>query len=327
MRQSIDEGKSEALASDQSVVSGRRESGFSVLEVIAVLGLLSIIAGIVVPPMIARIDQEMRSLEEDRLKELSRGIEEYVKGELEVPNTNTWSASLAEQVGMSPGTIEQNQRGRGRRFLIHPGFQGQLTSGQSSSGLAETNIESAQILILSSLYESLPEPQNIVNSVSDFDDIWTTSSGTVPNRLADDLGWEGNPDDLMIKKVDLKSMFKEIVLRNLDDSQGTKYWIDGSPQSLSAGSQISGYFLKGTLLGFGASSVASSPDAEEIVEQSVSYFFLEGEWHTSFPGQPGIEAWMMNYMRQLRDWIDYNNLKEGDISQKGGPKFHLQGKP
>lgn len=287
--------------------------GFSLLEMIAVLSMISIFAAIVVPPLIQQIDREERDEEGSRLTQLASGLRNYVESEHSIPTSSNWGTELAEYVDFNASEVTENSRNNLRRYLMHPGLASNLSALQSTNGLA-SNPDFARLILLSSIHEPLPSG-DIVTSKSDFENLWDWSSQSenLPSRLMD-MGWQGSVADLIIKKVNFNGDFKRLKLRKVG-GEDAGYKINGYAGTIGSGSGVDGYFPEGSRL------VLEDTDgnrvAEEILRKAESYFLKWGTWYSKFPGtydpRKGAPQWMQDQMNNLSDWIETQNVGAGDL--------------
>jgi prepilin-type N-terminal cleavage/methylation domain-containing protein len=174
---------------------GGGRAGFSLIEMIGVMAIMAILATILVPNALKRIelaaiDAERSSIkalgEQTKLHFRSRG---YLPGLKPTAPAPAWNIDLSSFGSLSPADVLTNRRSNSRSFLYDT---------------ASTPFP--RVLILSSMRAGLTVPANA--TPTQFDAFWNAADNSVPGGLAAALfaaNWAGQGDYLLIERVNLKS--------------------------------------------------------------------------------------------------------------------------
>lgn len=237
----------------------RAGRGFSLIEMIGVLAIMGILAGMLAPPILRQLRQAQVANEDANLEEVARAIVTGIQAEGRIPDPTAAALSRSGWVGVasnysSLGTnglllVFPNNTSTQRRFYLSGDFETWLNSNgfqvPSTGWPADSLPAEAQFVLVSSSREdlTLPTPLN----AADFNrlKVWTKSyvGGfiQVPD-LSTPFGpsWQPSADPtkdlgqyLHVKTVDLKNLF---CLVQLEDMRGPP-----SVFRLNAGTNYSGY--------------------------------------------------------------------------------------
>ncbi|MGC8886952.1 MAG: hypothetical protein ACP5MG_07330 [Verrucomicrobiia bacterium] len=280
-----------SLAMKEHSYTGRSSSAFSLIEMIGVLAVIAIAAAILLPNMIKRIDTAAADAEGQTLKSMSDYLKLYIKRNWSIPSHTNWADAIALQIGWEKGAVLTNSRGIARAFLIDPNFRingYQLPYTQRALGC--TNRPSnARLMIVSSLFTSLPVSSGIMSSSNDFNTIWNTPEGSVPSIWS---GWNGykRGELLKIQRINLEPMFKYVSVSKSSGSGtvsfgvGTNYDLTGVDKINLIGSSFATYYLEGTILYLYRTN--GILDMRQIIESDQSFYFANNLWG----GQPAMGA-------------------------------------
>lgn len=251
------------------------QQGFSLLEMVAVLAIIAILAATLVPGILRQIQQAAITKERADLAALAEAIETGATLNRALPGAGNWAAFVGNVAGKGAGVVSVNPRGYTRIFLIDPALQlgtGTLPFTQTTNGIPEP--VSARVMILGSLSGALPLSSGTPSTAA-FNEIWNTAAGTVP---ASWTTYPGSGEDLQIQRMNLRRLFHRLVLVNNDLNLTGRFSIDGSaPRPVPAsGAGWDAYYLTGTVIGLHGAD--GSLQVRELLTGDVSYVFEYGYW-------------------------------------------------
>jgi prepilin-type N-terminal cleavage/methylation domain-containing protein len=261
-------------------------SAFTLLELIVTLSVIAILAAVLAPLMIVRIDRLSRETEGKRLEVIVESIRQSVLRNKYIPAHTNWAQIVAAEMGASTADVLTNVRGAARVFLIDPemeiGSNGlKLPYQQNELGSVVTNAlgqvippVSPRILIVSSLADqTLPVSSGVASSASAFNAIWNTAEGAVPSGWP--AGWTGKGDDLKIERINLLPLFKRLTLSNHDGPQGN-YSIDGISTLVPENEGVNAFFLEHTVLGL--HDTDGNMELSHIMLRNAMYVYEREVW-------------------------------------------------
>jgi type II secretory pathway pseudopilin PulG len=257
----------------------RSEEGFSVIELVGVLTIISLIAVAAAPAFIKRIDHDFRTTERQTLQKLASGLKESCVRKLQIPTGPNWAATIASNLDLNISQVSTNSRKHLRLFVQDPGF---TVNGASlpyaQGGGATVAPVNARGMILSTAAVPLPDLSSI--SGADFTNIWTTANGTKPTALT---SWTGTGEDLVIERVEFAPIFHKVVLINVDplpDAVPNRgYYAVGTNAAtwLVPESRLTRHLIQGTVLNFYRSS-GTIVDTAEILRNEMSFVYRRSKW-------------------------------------------------
>jgi prepilin-type N-terminal cleavage/methylation domain-containing protein len=170
--------------------------GFTLIELIGVLAILAIIAGILTPNALRTLDRAAVTSEVQSLAAVGDQLKLYLRDQGTLPTAANWTTLLSSYAGLSPNDLATNKRQMARVYLAEPG----------------TN-PVQRVLILSSMRAglSLPAAAAITTSAQ-FLQIWQTADRSVPPTTSW-AGWSAwantanSGDYLVIARVNLISVY------------------------------------------------------------------------------------------------------------------------
>lgn len=190
-----------------SASSPRRRLGFTLIELIGVLAIISILAAVITPNVMRATDRATIEAEATNLKAIASYLEDYARanGQLPTPppqpyphltNPNyepAWHDEIVSFSDRSPLDLLWNKRNSHRRYLVDPA-------------------DPQRALLVSSMNVWLPLPATL-----NFDEVWKTRDGAVNPNFGG--GWIVNDAGrfLVIHRINLKSTLREyrVVLQNM----------------------------------------------------------------------------------------------------------------
>jgi len=137
MRESL---RCQGRVSKRLAVSWRtQERGFSLIEIIGVMGVITILALALAPIFIKQMDQIAGDKESAQLRAFADAFRQAVRITKTIPSQNGWDSMIATNLGIQVGQVRTNARWTPRIFLIDPTLEigvsgGKLPYTQTTSG-------------------------------------------------------------------------------------------------------------------------------------------------------------------------------------------------
>ena len=197
----------------------KTERGFSLLEMIGVLAIIAIMAAVVAPSLVKRLQIDRQGAEEKILRNIAAGLTSYVLETRIIPpsgyGSSTWSGNIATQTHMAAKYVHENDQECRRRYWFDPSTDLDGLSGgggvaydqntttnisgfsSASTALPPTN---PRAMIISDLTAGCTHNINgVADNVANFATVWNQSAP--PADLA-----EGST--LKIQRINLSGLLK-----------------------------------------------------------------------------------------------------------------------
>lgn len=272
--------------------SARRSRGFTLLEMVGALAIMTITLAALTPPAIRQITRSLRETEQKKLESIADALRSRVVRTASIPGPTNFAAALATELGWSAEQVLATPFGS-RRVLFDDGFRVGSGTGsrpaytQGSAGsIAPAH---ARVMILSSLGPNLPS--NLTNGFLDsttFGALWDTAPGTLPTGWT----WPGSAEDLRIERVQLGTLFVQVLINSTGSVTG-RYSFNAAFTNPVPSASFSTYVIKGTRVGFHGAD--GSLQAVEVIDEPLSRTFAYASWRGDAPG--AAPGWIAN--RQL----------------------------
>lgn len=257
-----------------------RRGGFSLIELIGVLTVMSILATVLTPTAIQQIDIALARTETLRLEALAKGFRDAVVRNARIPDENGWVSFLAAELDWPAEDIHINLRCSPRVYLIDASMQigpggGGLPYTQTTAGSIKPF--NARVMVLSNLdpTKSLPVTSGVLDSAS-FEEIWNTRDDDVPQSWAGRWRESGAPLDLKIQRIHLGSLFHQVIL-NSPTLPRAFLAVGNGATTCIPGSGISVYYIEGTTLKLFDSD--ENLEVSQIVHKPVSFTYEDSAWN------------------------------------------------
>ncbi len=224
-----------------SRVLARRIGGFTLIEMIGVLAIISTLAAVLVPNVVKSVDQAVMEAEGKDLGALADALDVYTSSQKRIPNAAGWVAALAGVTSMSSNKVDLNERGFRRGYYVDPRFF--TATATAFAGYTQTNGQttvpfSPRIMLVSDLTRNAPAAPT---TAAAFNAVWDqTAAATVVEGAR-----------VRVQRIHLGSWFLPVLLTNQFTS-AVGYRIDaGGAVSLPAvsaggGTGVTRYLLKGS---------------------------------------------------------------------------------
>jgi type II secretory pathway pseudopilin PulG len=256
--------------------------GYSVIEFVGVLAVLSVLALVLVEVFIKHADIAAVKAETAALNSISNAVVLEVLRGGQIPGATTWAAAAGNYLALPPASVATNSRNYARAYLIDPGGwfgSNALPYTQNAGGTWISN--SANLMIVSSLSANLPVTNGMPTAAS-FSAIWNTAAGNIPTTWA---GWTGRADDLLIQRLNLQSLFYQLILVNRD-ATSTAFSVNGSAATVVTGQSISNaFYLAGSVICLlNTNSGTTATQTVYVLNRNISLVFEHGIWGVTIAG-------------------------------------------
>jgi prepilin-type N-terminal cleavage/methylation domain-containing protein len=211
-------------------------AGFSLIELIGVIAIMAIMAGVLVPNVLKTVDRAAVVAEQRTAENLGTQLKMYVRrnplppapGSVStMPAVPAWATSLAQYSDLSSWDVTYNRRQQCRIYL--------------------TNASAFRAIILSSMRAGLALPASV--SAAQFQQIWDTPQGRIPpvSSWAGWTAWTPNPNSdfaeyLIVQRIDLRAELQTLrVSLNNTDMGGApfpRYELRSPLNVLKGGNQV-----------------------------------------------------------------------------------------
>jgi len=177
-------------------LGGGRNKAFTLIELIGVLAIMAILAGVIAPNALRALDRAAVNTEFTSLGNLGDELKLYLRDQGVAPTSANWTTTLASYADLSPANLATNKKGVARLYLTD----------------SATN-PTQRVLILSSMRQglALPAAANIATAAA-FQQIWQTADGSIPPASSWN-GWNAwstvanSGNYLVIERVNLISVY------------------------------------------------------------------------------------------------------------------------
>ena len=146
--------------------------GFTLVELIGVLAILSILASVITPNVINQLRGARRDAEDQQLANIAQGIELYLR------QTRSFPANLTvlspDYVPVASGQLTNNANGFLRYYFVQPNISGYT----NAAGLAPSILADSRVLLITDLTQNA-NPTIITDA--DFETWWNTDETGTPD--------------------------------------------------------------------------------------------------------------------------------------------------
>jgi prepilin-type N-terminal cleavage/methylation domain-containing protein len=272
---------------------------FTLIEFVAVLALLSLLAAALIPTIIGRVDHAARTKERADLRAIADSSIQHILRNKVIPDHTTWASAVAGQMSFPVSAITTNSRGYARAFLIDTN----LSIG--GAGLPYTNAPngngrpvSVRFMIVSSLARALPVSSGVPSS-TEFNAIWDTPDDAKPSTWT---AWPGSGDDVHIRRFNLEPLFHQLILINHDRTRLGMFSIDSTNTFPvpTDGLGTNGYYFDGTVVGLHNEN--GVVQTRYLLKRSISFIFESGAWEGQVSGGQTLDPLAGNFAAQASNF-------------------------
>ncbi len=262
----------------------RPARAFSLIEMLGVLAIIAVLAALLVPVVIKRVDRAAWIREMSDLGSISNALTLQIVRNKWVPNETTWAQAAANWSMVPTAQITTTPRGYNRVYLIDPNLSlsgpnnsGSLFLQTNNTGLSSRPLN-ARLLLVSALARSnLPLTSGKTLTAANFADLWNTPTGVKPASLA--ASWPGTGDDICLQRLNLEPLFCQLILNNHDTNGTAAFTIDANVANPTAvpygGLGWNGWYLSGSVVGLNSNYTAQT---RHVLKGNISFVFENGAW-------------------------------------------------
>jgi type II secretory pathway pseudopilin PulG len=259
----------------------RNRRGWSLIEMVGVMGIIAIIALAVAPALLQQSIDIFRRNEARMLEQMAEGLKRSIIRNHYIPSHSDVFSVIASELGLEEAKVRFNRVNRERVYLIDyglkigPGSGATLPYAQTWQGSTLEPVN-PRVLLISSLSEPLPLDiqSGVAQSQQAFDAIWDTGENQVPTGWI----WAGQGEDLKIQRLHLGPLFICVALNN-NFTSGGKFAVDNeaSLHSMNPGTDnFAAYYIIGTRLRLCGSD--GTLQTTEVVRDPCMFIFENGVW-------------------------------------------------
>ncbi|MCP5516446.1 MAG: type II secretion system protein [Verrucomicrobiales bacterium] len=274
-----------AVAGSPSRGGGSGRRGFTLVEIIAVLALIAILSVVVAPVLIRVFDRLAREAEEKRMAGLIEGLRTHVLRNRNVPFTNNFAAALAQEMGLDADNVSTNARGLRRVYLVDPAITNTIPIPFTQNWVGVTNNLPALlgVMLISSISRDLPT--NVVSGFAPSSAAFSNAWYTVDDALPAGWNWEGDPEDLVMERMNLRDLFVEVTLNydtwTISFTNRGRFTIDNSTTNRLPGfsTVFTTHYLASTMLGLHShTGISDTLQVSEILRDPAAYVYEIDTW-------------------------------------------------
>src|SRR5512133_375249 len=174
------------------------QPGFTLIEIIGVLAILAVLAAVLFPVMIRRIDLATKKQETANLVVMSNALALYTIRNSAVPTYQQWTNCVETWSEFPAPSAVANSRRYTRYYFTEsaasPTANGVSTRPTHARALVVSTLGGASVVT-----SSLPDPRG-GELGPEFEDLWNTRDGSLPPIAWLASGRVG--DDLLIQRID-----------------------------------------------------------------------------------------------------------------------------
>lgn len=271
--------------------TSRRETGFSLIELVGVLAIMAIVAAVLTPNVARQISRSNGEKEDTALNALADGLVRYVQANQVIPGSTTWMTNVAAYTGLSVDEVRRvnpSDSSSARVYLIHPTFSpgtGSASPIWTQSSTGAVSVANATLIILSTHKSSLtlPVSSGVASSQSVFDAIWNwsyeASAESPPSGW--NSSWTGNGEYLHVKRVNLAPLFQRVTFSNTDypTNYPQRQVGTASTTTLNTAAALDAYYLNGTYFRlYKASGGGSTLDLGHTLQSGINFLYESNRW-------------------------------------------------
>lgn len=290
--------------------SERAERGFTLIEIIGVLAIMSILAATIAPSAIQMITSTKGTAEDTALTAISDALRLYVQANKKIPNQTTWATDIASLLNTSTVKVSTNDNNGARIYLYPDDFFATSTSLAYDQAVAvaagsepSTALTDPRIMVISNMNSATTLTQASAQlTASAFAAIWDQSGQSTELT-------EGSL--LKIARINLTDLFNPITLQNYDTSTQASYKVDGVSLTLPLATVSSNiitpsvknmYLINTTLLDLYANGSISNRYTVQNESTAPTHSFSANTWSTTAPASLSTSSLTLSNGQMKTNW-------------------------
>ncbi len=263
---------------------GGARSGFSMIELIGMMAVVTILGLALMPAVIDGYDRVAREKESKALEAMAQGLRSHIARHQHIPDHTTISSNLASELGWEANQVLVNARRNDRVYLIDPSVTNviPIPFNQTTTGVSTNAGTVLGALFVSSVGEPLPSGlvSGFASSHTNFVELWNLADGHVPTSWT----WQGRGIDLRVERVGFGNLFSPLILNydtyTVSSTNRGRYTINDSVLSILPSSPtFAASYLKGTRLGLHSHSGSTNTlQATQVIQHEQSFVYERDAW-------------------------------------------------
>jgi hypothetical protein len=262
----------------------RQTAGFSLIELLGALTILTILALALGPVLVREYDRHARERETKSLEALASGLRSHILRTRTIPSHTQYPQAVATEIGMQISEVVLNHRRLPRVLLIDPAVTNviPIPYTQNFRGLTNSIPLSLGMVLVSSV--SAPLPSGLVSgfasSSASFNAIWSAAENTVPAGWS----WSGRGEDLRIIRINLGTLFVPLALNYDTITMGAanrgRFSVDGSSTNVlpTTPTFVSNYLISSVLGLHHHAGSADTIQAQIVLQVPTSFTYQGAAW-------------------------------------------------
>lgn len=271
------DGARNAIVRRPRVCSRRMSGGYTLIELVGVLTIVTILAAVVTENVLEKMKLTTRQTEAANLANFSKALTDSIVHTKAVPATTAWAGQIANELSLPQLEVQTTKSGNTRYIVIDPAFRvgtndtATIPYTQTVAGSVEPL--NCRAVIVSST--GIPIPSELIASTT-FENFWGVAENSVPANWP--VEWRARAQDIKVERVELAGLFHRIVLSNLDAFREAPYSIESTNTltTVPIGGRKEAWYIDSTALNLHLPD--STIQAREFIHEDVSYVFENGRW-------------------------------------------------
>jgi len=273
----------------QTPVDHSQHDGFTLIEIIGVLAIMSIMAATIAPSAIRMITSSKQTAEDKALAGITTAIELYAQTNKKIPNENTWANDIAPLLNTAPSKVSLNGNNGNRHYIYPTDFfsAGNALPYNQNQSIATSKPLHAKIMVISNLDSGTPLAPAPTNAMAPatFDLIWnqTGQYATTADPLHED-------NLLKIARIDLSSDFSQSAFTN-QDANTIAIGVDGYTNNpITITKNLTLYLIKNTMLTLYADAAGNTIYSKQsVIPPTMTDIYSQG-WSANGPANTDVVA-------------------------------------
>lgn len=262
----------------------RKPAGFSLIELLGALTILTILALALAPVLVREYDRYARDRETRSLESLASGLRSHILRTRTIPSHTEYAQAIATEIGLQISDVVLNNRRQPRVFLIDPAVTNTIPIPytQGFRGITNSIPLSLGMVLISSVAAPLPNGlvSGFASSSAAFNAIWSAAENSVPAGWS----WSGRGEDLRIIRINLGTLFVPLALNYDTHVMGAvnrgRFTIDGSSTNTlpTTPTFISNYLISSVLGLHHHSGTADTLQVQIVLQTPTSFTYQGSAW-------------------------------------------------
>ncbi len=288
--------------------------GFTLIEMIAVAAIIAVLAAILLPRWIKRIDLKVERAERSNLVTISNALVAQVARGTPLPDATTWRQRVSDWSMLPMSKVTANSRRYSRTYFLQSGSNPSAGYSQTYLGFQDPpqNLRAMVVSILGGDEldaSNCPQPTGGALNATEFEEIWGLGNDSRPtNGLW--ANWKGQGDDFFVQRVNYTPVFHHLVLLNRETNDLPGFTINGLPATPQPIARIQGthntgwgaYYLEGTVVGL--CNPAGQTMTRYVLHEDISFVWEKGKWRAEIMGAPDSSSVADDFSQKAKEFME-----------------------